>query len=91
MIQKGVPSVFVGSGQKGNTDGVDKSASFSIPWGITLDQQTGNLFVCDYGNHNIRKITPQGILIFVFVFNYSFYFVSLCFFSFSLTFMFFLF
>jgi DNA-binding beta-propeller fold protein YncE len=64
MIQKGVPSVFVGSGQQGNTDGVGTSASFSTPWGITLDQQTGNLFVCDHTSHNIRKITPQGILIF---------------------------
>jgi DNA-binding beta-propeller fold protein YncE len=28
--------------------------------GIAIDQQTGNLFVSDEDNHEIRKITPKG-------------------------------
>ena len=56
--------MFVGSGEKGNSDGVGTKASFFNLMGIAIDQQTGTLFVSDCSNHLIRKITSQGILIF---------------------------
>ena len=53
-------SSFAGSGREGSSDGVGSKASFNYPLGVTVDQQTGNLFISDRGNHTIRKITPQG-------------------------------
>eukprot|EP00026_Physarum_polycephalum_P016028 Phypoly_transcript_16853.p1 GENE.Phypoly_transcript_16853~~Phypoly_transcript_16853.p1 ORF type:complete len:262 (+),score=18.31 Phypoly_transcript_16853:99-788(+) len=43
----------------GSQDGIG-DAQFNSPWGITIDQQTGNLFVCECSA--IRKITPQGVV-----------------------------
>ena len=57
----GTVSPFAGSGLPGSSNGVGSSASFNNPRGITIDQQTGNVFVSDYSNHSIRKITPQGV------------------------------
>jgi DNA-binding beta-propeller fold protein YncE len=54
-------SIFAGKNDEiGNRDGVGMNAQFNLAFGIAVDQQTGNLFVSDYNNHNIRKITPQG-------------------------------
>jgi hypothetical protein len=54
-------SVFTGiNSESGNGDGVRKNARFSQSYGIAIDQQTGLLFISDYENHNIIKITPQG-------------------------------
>jgi NHL repeat len=57
---KGSSSIFVGNGKEGNQDGKGPSARFNNLRDIAIDQQTGNLFVSDYANHNIRKISPQG-------------------------------
>ncbi|MDW8088236.1 MAG: OmpA family protein [Bacteroidia bacterium] len=43
----------------GYADGPSDQALLNSPHGLTLDPQ-GNLYVCDYLNHAIRKITPQG-------------------------------
>ncbi|MEN2993596.1 MAG: OmpA family protein [Bacteroidia bacterium] len=43
----------------GYEDGSFEEARLNSPHGLTLDPQ-GNLYVCDYFNHAIRKITPQG-------------------------------
>ena len=59
----GIKTTFAGSGVSGNTDGVGTAASFARPFGIAVDQQTGNLFVCDQTNHSIRKINPQGVFL----------------------------
>ena len=59
----GIVSPFAGSGQQGSSDGVGSNASFNYPTGIVIDQHTDNLFVIDYNNHSIRKITPQGVCI----------------------------
>jgi DNA-binding beta-propeller fold protein YncE len=55
-----VASSFTGCGDNGKEDGIGKQASFSNPTNITIDQQTGNIYVCDYGNHLIRKVSPNG-------------------------------
>lgn len=49
-----------GRGSAGSKDGEKEKASFSSPSGITIDQQTGTIYVSDKGSHIIRKITPQG-------------------------------
>jgi sugar lactone lactonase YvrE len=52
-------STFAGSGAEGHADGAARSARFSEPWGIAVDQG-GNVYVADSGNHRIRRIAPGG-------------------------------
>jgi hypothetical protein len=52
-------STFAGSGNAGSADGSATSASFRNPESGAFDK-TGNLFVADYGNNEIRRIDPQG-------------------------------
>ncbi|WP_109832254.1 NHL domain-containing protein [Reichenbachiella versicolor] len=60
MDTDGNISVFAGMvGQPGNSGGTGTSARFRSPNGMTIDA-AGNLYVCDQGNHAIRKITPTG-------------------------------
>jgi len=58
----GVSSTFAGTaGAVGNTDGTGAAASFRLPAGLVVDS-AGNVFVADYGNDTIRKITPGGVV-----------------------------
>jgi serine/threonine protein kinase, bacterial len=57
----GVVMTIAGSGRYGAGDGMGENASFDHPHGIALDAQ-GNIFVADYNNHAIRKITPTGFV-----------------------------
>jgi sugar lactone lactonase YvrE len=57
----GVVTTFVGSGAMGSADGTGAAASFYNPADITIDI-AGNLYVSDYNNHKIRKITPAGVV-----------------------------
>ncbi|MCE7996898.1 MAG: hypothetical protein HEP71_33360, partial [Roseivirga sp.] len=57
----GVVSTIAGSGARGNTNGTGTSTSFYTPSGLTVDA-SGNVYVADTGNHNIRKITPEGVV-----------------------------
>ncbi|MCX7651602.1 MAG: OmpA family protein [Bacteroidia bacterium] len=43
----------------GFEDGDREEATLNSPHGLALDP-AGNLYVCDYYNHAIRKITPSG-------------------------------
>jgi len=62
MIRKidpnGVVSLVAGSTQ-GYADGFVTIAQFNTPWGIDVDGQ-GNIFVGDFNNHKIRKITTDN-------------------------------
>lgn len=61
MAPDGAVSVFAGSGVAGSADGTGASASFAHPVGLAFDNQ-GNLFVADYSNNRIRKITSSGVV-----------------------------
>ena len=55
----GVVSTFACSSPYGYADGIGTDAKFWGPNAIAIDK-LGNLFVTDYGNKRIRKITPDG-------------------------------
>ena len=58
----GVVSTFAGTaGVSGYVNATGAAASFSRPVGLAIDT-SGNLFVSEYGNHVIRKITPAGVV-----------------------------
>lgn len=57
----GVVSYFAGIETNGYLDATGTDARFSFVDGITIDA-SGNLYVLDYGNYKIRKITPNAVV-----------------------------
>jgi hypothetical protein len=57
----GVVSTFAGSGVTGSVNGPASLASFKGPNGVAVDA-AGNVYVGDFGNNMIRKITPGGLV-----------------------------
>jgi sugar lactone lactonase YvrE len=58
-ISTGTTSTFVGSGDNASVDGVGQLAKLGGPTGIAFDN-AGNLYVSDYDQQCIRRITPAG-------------------------------
>jgi sugar lactone lactonase YvrE len=56
----GVVTTIAG-GAQGYLDGQGTAAQFNFPTGLALDGQ-GNLFVADYNNQRIRRISAAGIV-----------------------------
>jgi sugar lactone lactonase YvrE/thiol-disulfide isomerase/thioredoxin len=56
----GTVSTFAGQARSvGSTDGIGPAARFSAPVGLAVDQAS-NLYVAEFTNCTIRKITPGG-------------------------------
>jgi sugar lactone lactonase YvrE len=47
------------AGSYGSVDGTGSEARFNYPGGVAVDS-AGNVYVADFGNCTIRKITPAG-------------------------------
>lgn len=54
VVANGQVSTLVGSGVKGNEDGIGTSASFNVPSGMTI--VGSNMYVADTLNNKIRKV-----------------------------------
>lgn len=57
----GVVTTLAGNGSSGSMDGTGSAASFAEPIGIAITA-AGNLYVADYANQKIRKVTPAGVV-----------------------------
>lgn len=62
VTQDGTVDTVAGdTGTLGSSDGEGDGARFNYPCGVALDA-AGNLYVADWGNHTIRKMTPDRIV-----------------------------
>ena len=62
VTSSGVVSTVAGlAGNPGSDDGLIGTARFNSPDGVALDSM-GNIFVSEYNNHTIRKISTNGIV-----------------------------
>jgi len=58
----GVVSTLAGTaGAAGFADGTGAAAQFDYPWGVAVDG-SGDVYVADYSNNTIRKISPAGVV-----------------------------
>jgi hypothetical protein len=60
VTKTGEVSIFAGTAAvAGSADGLGTAASFNLPSAVAVDN-VGNVYVADYDNNTIRKITPAG-------------------------------
>lgn len=56
-----VTTIAGSAGISGNADGPATLARFNRPRGLAFDSR-GNLYIADYGNDTIRRMTPAGLI-----------------------------
>jgi hypothetical protein len=55
-------TVFAGKEQQpGMVDATGEQSLFNQPWGLVVGSD-GNVYVADYDNHSIRRVTPEGVV-----------------------------
>lgn len=59
ITASGVVTTLAGSGEMGDKNGIGRVASFSNPGDVAIDAH-GDIYVADFGNIEIRKITADG-------------------------------
>jgi Bacterial Ig-like domain/Secretion system C-terminal sorting domain/NHL repeat len=59
ITPEGLVSTLAGTGTAGFADGAGTGAQFNNPYGVAVDG-SGTVYVADYNNDRIRKITPSG-------------------------------
>ena len=58
----GVVTTLAGlAGFNASNDGTGNAARFYYPYGVAVDN-SGNIYVGDYANNTIRKVTPAGVV-----------------------------
>jgi sugar lactone lactonase YvrE len=63
VTPNGIISTVAGNGTQGYSgdNGPAKSAELTIPRGIAVDT-SGNLYIADFGNSRVRKVSPDGTI-----------------------------
>jgi DNA-binding beta-propeller fold protein YncE len=62
VTSAGVVSTFAGTaGVPGSANGTGSGAFFNLPQGVAIDS-TGNIYVADYKNSTIRKVTSAAVV-----------------------------
>lgn len=61
ITPQAVVTTLAGNIVLGFMDGTGSNAHFNNPEGVAMDG-SGNIYVVDYNNHSIRKITPGGVV-----------------------------
>jgi sugar lactone lactonase YvrE len=62
VTPNGAVSTLAGSaGLPGSADGSGSAARFYFPQGVAVDG-AGNVYVAEYGNSTVRKVTPAGVV-----------------------------
>jgi hypothetical protein len=62
ITSAGVVTTLAGQAvSSGTNNGTGSAARFNIPSGAALDG-SGNVYISDYGNHVVRKISPTGVV-----------------------------
>lgn len=61
ITSDGTVTTLAGGKGMGSSDGTGSAAKFSEPHGLVLDS-SGNIYVTDYMNHTVRKVTQAGVV-----------------------------
>ncbi len=64
-VSTSIITTIAGTGNTGYSgdNGPATSAALNRPWGVTVDTVTGDVYICDYFNNVVRKVTiSTGII-----------------------------
>ncbi|MEB0302108.1 hypothetical protein, partial [Mucilaginibacter sp. 5C4] len=62
IASTGAVTTLAGATASGKVDATGTTARFSGPAGIAVNATTGDIYVADFNNHVIRKVTAAGVV-----------------------------